>query len=263
MSRTRDPGLYCGQLAWLLCSSSAELGQRGTTAAVVSAIERGGAGGSGDPDLAMLLRCYELPLDKGKRPQTNVVARHRQLEARWRLVPLEHQQTLLAHYLASERADGKIRARFGKLAGVVLYRWLALNAQARELERKTLQAEAEAAAREPRALAVRLSSRVRAYRAARSLQELSLLWYLQRLEREAWAALGQLKRYEGALLDVGSVEADAKALALACTRGDPPPLEQDADQACRAAHAAWYDTRQQEAKRWADGEDEAPASRAS
>lgn len=69
-----------------------------------------------------------------------------------------------------------------------------------------------------------------------------------------------MKRAEGTLLDLGSLEADAKALAIDCTRGDPPPLEEDAERACRAAHAAWYETRQQEAQRWADDEDEAPAS---
>jgi hypothetical protein len=264
MSRTRDPGLYCPQLDWLLRCSSAALGQRGTTAAVVSAIERGGAGGGGeDPNFSMLLRCYGLPAEEGKRVSDNVIAKERRLSRRFQQLTTEQQRVLVARYLLEQHADRLTHQRFGKVAGVVLYQWLQSRSEQRQQERLVATNEADEQAEPYHARladlqnAILVSEVVMELRWGSRLQHTARVHYLRRLLSATWRELGLLRRRESTVLEFGGLEADTKALALACSRGAPPPLEEPADQACRAAHRAWYDTSAQEAQRWADGEDEA------
>lgn len=108
-----DPELWDANLDWLLNCSSSAMGQRGTTAAVIAAIERGGASGSCNLDELMLER---IGYGQGG---TNAVTRERRLRHRWAVLPTEHARVLAVHY-APRRAGDKAEQHVGFCARVAV-----------------------------------------------------------------------------------------------------------------------------------------------
>lgn len=91
--RQAHPGMWATDLEWLFRCADSALGQRGTMAAVIAAIERGGVSGSGDLDEIMLNRISYL----GGRGASSV-DRERRLSKRWASLDLRHTKVLSVHY---------------------------------------------------------------------------------------------------------------------------------------------------------------------
>ncbi len=259
----RDPGLFNADIDYLLRCSSSQLGQRGTMAAVVSAIERGGATGGGeDPNLAMLRR-VGFAEDTGQRPRDNVIGRERQLSARWVTLPSHHQRTAVALYLLTTRVDSKIGARCGAMSGVVVLRWLDSAAERRQEIRGQLGAKVR------QELAGKVAA-LELEETAHSMARAGTKDRKRRFQRTAryrleWVATGRLAALRslrsevGALLNresacaaVGSAEADLAALAKECERGEVLGLVAGAEEAVRAMHAAWEQTGRRAADAWVE-----------
>jgi hypothetical protein len=85
--------MWATDLEWLFRCAASALGQRGTMAAVIAAIERGGVSGSGDLDEAMLNRIAYLG-GRGASP----VDRERRLSKRWAQLELVQTRILTVHY---------------------------------------------------------------------------------------------------------------------------------------------------------------------
>jgi hypothetical protein len=263
MKAKGDPGLFCGQLDWLLNCSSHALGRGGTMAVVVSTIERGGAAGGGEDANYGMLRRVGFADEEGARARENVVARERQLSKRFALVDSEARRLLLARYCLG--ADSKVESRFGKLAGVALYLWVTRAA----LDRAVQHAHAERVAADALTRAAELEHHSRAARVGPTagFGQRSRAWLVSRGAQVARAQAATLQQRALELAESpATMEDDARALASACTLDAPPlfplplwpeaTLEQVADQRCREAHKAWRETAKQEAARWANGEDE-------
>jgi len=131
-----DREMFCPRLQRLLLSAATELGQRGNLAQVVASIERGGAGGSAeDPNYGMLRRIgwrEDVAKDGRYVPPSNIVGGLRELAQRWQQLERRQWATALALYVGTSRCHETLRATFGELAGVVLYRWQLKQAKARD-----------------------------------------------------------------------------------------------------------------------------------
>jgi hypothetical protein len=252
--------LLDGELEWFLRCGESALGLRGTTASVVSMIERGGASGAPDFDAVMLQRIgWSVELG---RPGHRNIERARKLSQRWVKLAPEHQRVAVAHYLMTPRAPGKVAARFGELAGVVVWLW---NTKARtaRARRQAAAVEAIRAEREPlaeelarlsrmvRQGAARLSDARRSRDAARAFREQSRLWLLWRVLRPLRSAVEDLQAREATEAAFGH-ERGLEELTRACERGEPPGLREQAERAVVAAHRAWTRTGQVEADAWVE-----------
>jgi hypothetical protein len=121
MRRTADPDLWCPQLEWLHRCADSALGQRGTLAAVVAAIERGGASGSGTFSHDAMLRTIGWRDDQPPiARELGNVQRLRRLQARWRELPLIFARIAGVHYLPRNSRD-RVEQLLGFCAGVAVY----------------------------------------------------------------------------------------------------------------------------------------------
>lgn len=258
----RDHGLWNADVEWLLCCSSAELGQRGTMASVVSTIERGGGPGGGeDPNLAMLRR-FGWAEEPGKLPRNPLMARERQLTKRWTQLERPHQQALVAHYLLTPAVEGKIRARCGMLSGVVLARWMEEHASVRRGVRGEQVAKVQDllaplhAELDPILRSIANARAARAEANARYLETLprdplvlaqaqgikAALRFLDAEARPLRRQIATLRARESVVAGAGSPEADLRALTAQCERGEVVELVSAGETAVRAAHEAWQAT---------------------
>lgn len=255
----RNP-LLDTELEWFLRCGDSALGLRGTTASVVSMIERGGASGTSDFDALMLQRIgWSVELG---RPGHRNIERARKLSQRWVKLAPEHQRVAVAHYLMTPRAPGKVAARFGELAGVVVWLW---NTKARtaRARRQAAAVEAIRAEREPlaeelarlsrmvRQGAARLSDARRSRDAVKAFREQSRLSLLWRVLRPLRSAVEELQAREATEAAFGA-ERDLEELVRACERGEPPGLRVEAERAVVAAHRAWAKTGRAEADAWVE-----------
>jgi hypothetical protein len=105
VGRERRAGGYDPQLEWLILSGDAALGARGTLAGVVSQIERGSVGGTGNLDEG---GCYKHPytdLQLGQGTDgIGEVELHRHLSAAWSLVRAATRARLTRRYSAPRAA---------------------------------------------------------------------------------------------------------------------------------------------------------------
>lgn len=113
--RERRGGAYDDQLAWLIQCGDASLGARGTLAGVISQIERGSVGGTGNLDASgSYTHPYtDLQLGLGLSGIGDV-ERHRHLSAAWALLPAATRARLTKRYSAPRaayRADQGYGAR--------------------------------------------------------------------------------------------------------------------------------------------------------
>lgn len=254
-----DRELWSPALAWYLCEAPAALGVRGTIAAVIAAVERGGASGSNG---------YDHHTDQ----QLAHVERARRLEAQWRLVPERHQRVLIAYYQGESwrpRDDrGElitvIDSRFGLLGPVVAHLWCLRQQRSRETSGRKGREALEKRAAELRAAIAPLADRIglleverRAARRLRSFRRVARAWFQQasvRSELEAGTARLRTLRSEldGVLTELahatrpGETQTDVLALASACRQGEPQGLRAQAEQAVRRAHKAWQEAGRRE-----------------
>jgi hypothetical protein len=105
VGRERRGGGFDPQLEWLIRSGDAAMGARGTLAGVVSQIERGSVGGTGNLDAG---GCYKHPytdLQLGQGTDgIGEVELHRHLSAAWRLVRQATRHRLTRRYSAPRAA---------------------------------------------------------------------------------------------------------------------------------------------------------------
>lgn len=103
--RERRGGGFDPQLEWLIRAGDAAMGARGTLAGVVSQIERGSVGGTGNLDAG---GCYTHPytdLQIGQGTDgIGEVELHRHLSAAWRLLSAADHETLCRRYTAPRAA---------------------------------------------------------------------------------------------------------------------------------------------------------------
>ncbi|MBA2724271.1 MAG: hypothetical protein H0U56_15565 [Methylibium sp.] len=93
-----DPELWCSALDWWLNSRDAACGVRSGMGGQIAQLERGGAGGGSDIDLA---GSYVHPYHDGQvsfRGQTRAVAKDRRIRLEWQRIPSVQQRVLVAHY---------------------------------------------------------------------------------------------------------------------------------------------------------------------
>jgi len=261
-----DRELWDADLAWFLCSAPAALGERGSLAAVIAAIERGGASSSSDHD-------HHTDAQLGGRwgrfrgSREGEVERARRLGARWRLVPAAHRRILEAHYLGSswrprdDRGEPvtTVGARLGELAAVATLIWseraarrpASARKRERELDNRAseLRAELEALERRMDELepALRQARQARRY----GFRRRSWAWLRSAPARAAYAEARSAARalrseLDATLSELGEVtrepglHAHVLALVRACKAGEPPGLRVEAERAIRRAHRAWY-----------------------
>lgn len=93
--KRRDPQFWSTELDFLLNVAPAQLGMRGTTAAVISAIERGGAAVAADHEW---IRDEQIGYGKAGLLGRNAVARARLLEPFWAALPAGQRELLRVHY---------------------------------------------------------------------------------------------------------------------------------------------------------------------
>jgi len=110
--RAREGG-YDPQLEWLIRFADADLGARGTLAGVVSQIERGSVGGTGNLDENGCFKHPYTDLQLGQGVSgIGDVEKHRHLMAAWRQVPAHIQNRLCLRYSAP-RAQYRADEGFG------------------------------------------------------------------------------------------------------------------------------------------------------
>lgn len=101
---------YCPDLAWLLCEAASALGERGTLAGTIAALERGGEGGNGfDAEQAM-----QMILQRGD------CKKQRRLTPRWGRLSLQEQRVLASYYVGGASPGGVISGQVGPYKWVVM-----------------------------------------------------------------------------------------------------------------------------------------------
>jgi hypothetical protein len=255
-----DRELWSPQLSWLLAASASALGQRGTMAAVISAIERGGSSGSSAYDH---FTDQQLGGRWGRKPgeaaREGDVERRGRLGQQWGQVPLEHQRVLLAHYLASSRqiaaATGYdndaavVEGKFGELTGVVTFLWCRRQAdrrvRAQQGERVTLQRAGKAVRLELQRLEERLwMARLAARERPEDGEAVARVALLCIVAKVTADGLARLQASDAVLARESDQRADVARLVEGCAKGGKElvdKLRAGAERHVRAAHRAWYE----------------------
>lgn len=262
--RTGDRELYSSDIAFLLLSADAAMGQRGTLSAVVAAIERGGGAGSSQFDHStdeLLGGMWGRDAAKGELPREGAVARTARCRKRWNALSRQHHETHAAHYLLTIKASGSVRARFAELSGVVILQWCVAHAARRAAGAKLVDARIAEELRIVRAqlepIEAEIASSTRHLKVANrwafpptnpptrpfeglAFQIRASLWFLLQIARPLRSRLDALLAQAANVAAHGSIEHDLKALDGACKDGEPKDLRAPAEAAVRAAHRAWY-----------------------
>jgi hypothetical protein len=252
-----DKELWSAQLSWLLGASASALGVRGTMAAVIAAVERGGASGSSDFDHHTDSQIGGRWGVKADRPEREGdVSRHRRLSRQWSLVPLEHQRVLLAHYLGTARQIGAlcqsdvagavVEGKFGELTGAVAFLWCR-----RQAERRVRSQQGERVTRQRTAAVLRLElqrleealwiARLTAKERPDDGEGLARVAMLIVLGKVVAYGLARVQAADALLAQESDQRADMQRLVDACQKGEPLHLRTGAEKAVRAGHRAWYE----------------------
>lgn len=250
-----DPGLWSTELDWFLNCAASALGDRGTLAAVISAIERGGGRNSASYDQHTDEQVAWLrPRDWG------TVQRARRLQTTWRRVPLRHRAVLLRHYLNGSRCSSKVHARFGVLSGVAAALWCE-DLKARRVvaaESKLAQLEADRVdllgelrrVEDARSAYLAGVTLVRGKRArheptdpVHAFRMLSSAWFHGRAARALRSRHAEVMRQVAERVASSERQDALSLLENACERGELPDLRRRADRMVREAHRVWDEAR--------------------
>lgn len=106
---TRDAGLYCHDIEWLIHCADSVLGESGTLGAMLAIVELGGPAAGGMPETW-----------RYSSEQLVAVRRARRLQLIWRNVPLASRGLLRAHYESRAIWPPGVQGELGQFAGVAL-----------------------------------------------------------------------------------------------------------------------------------------------